>query len=239
MTELPSGREIADAYNIELAEKLLNIANAEDKITAATFSVQLSNWAGTNLRVLNDELNLKTNPTTMATRTELKNVISAADKLNERLMSLSNDAAQSIHKQFVNNPEFNELQIMLDGQNVLNNIMLSLDALSSVSMAAFKTPRSENKGIKQRRTVVRKNCVGELAFAWVLLTGEMPTRLVHGPDHYKSGLPYGPFYDFAIMALEPIFGKTDSAQGIDDVIKVVIRDMGKNLDLFSCVYFHM
>ena len=84
MIEVPANRELATAYNDALAELLLKIANAEDKITAAAFSGQLFNWPGTNARILRNELNFNIKPTTPSIRKELKSISSAADKLNAK-----------------------------------------------------------------------------------------------------------------------------------------------------------
>ena len=62
MSELPSNREVVNAYDEKLAEKLLKIADVKGIISASEFSSQLFNWAGTNLIILQQELDLNSSP---------------------------------------------------------------------------------------------------------------------------------------------------------------------------------
>ncbi len=159
--------------------------------------------------------------------------------LLKKLVNLSIDAGFSVQQQFFSGPDLKELEVILEGDNALNNLMLRIQALSKASINARKDWYHVKQGDKQRYNVVRKWCVGELGIAWLILTGERPKRRTHGLDSGEPGIPYGPFHDFVLTALAPLFGPEDTEKGIDAVIKDVVHAMENNPDGFRCVYFHI
>jgi hypothetical protein len=77
----------------------------------------------------------------------------------------------------------------------------------------------------------RRRAVAELASIYKFITREDPTRrtgTAFAPEKGEPyGKPYGPFYDFALGCLSLVEGE-DARVGLDDVIRRVLRPMGKN-----------
>ena len=230
MTDTPSGPKIVAMYDEELASKLLKISGAEGVMSAPELSSQLKSWAEFSLRLLQDALNTDTSPTTTTLRKELKDIADTAGGLHEKLISLSIDASMHIEHQFVDDP--------IEGNEVMASIISSLDALTKASAHAADALLNVKRGEKQRCNFTRADCVGELGILWRMLTGKRPTRRVHSDDSSDYKKPYGPFHDFVVTALKPIFGDKKENRGIDAVIKGVVSGMEKNPRDYWYLFFH-
>ena len=239
MTDIPETHALAAAYNEKLAGRLLEIANSQGKISASEFSAQLESWAVTNLRYLNQELDLNSKPSTSVIRAQLKDVSNTAKKLFEQLLLLPSEAGDAIREELYQAPASQDIKALLEGNKALENLMLGTQGLSEASKKGANKLLKARRGEKQRRNIIRTDCVADLAYAWQLLTDQMPTRRNHGPDHSDVGHPYGAFNEFVTVALTPLLGPVDATKGIDDVIKRTIQVMGNNPDELWCQYFHI
>ena len=239
MIEVPTDEQLIELYDKNLAATLLKYARVEDNVCAGEYSIQISKWAIRTAAILRTELDFEHNPKTRDVRDELKTIPLQVQKFSSLLTSLSEDATNALCRSLSNigEPDVSEvpqsnlkhnLARMAQGKVMLGNLIDHLDRLVPASTAAAQEWHGFKKmdGPVLRWNSVRKDAVEDLAGCWQCLTGNQPTRLIRGADHTARGTPYGPFQDFVVAALEPLFGKDAASTGIDDVIKDVIASMG-------------
>ncbi|HZK89044.1 MAG TPA: hypothetical protein VFC56_02755 [Stellaceae bacterium] len=88
------------------------------------------------------------------------------------------------------------------------------------------------------RNKARQAAVDELGHIWLLFTGKRPMRRYENPGSTPRPQPYGPFHDFVVRAIPPLFGKT-GATGIDSVIRATCQHMAKTPAPEAPSYLHM
>lgn len=234
MTEDATGRELDAIYNVGLAQQLLALANAADKIDPEEFSAQLWTWAMAMADLLENRQDQKTNPALAEVRKELR-------RTTNTLSRLSVEARIRISEQLSGISELTNKRVSTEaGQDAATNIHLvdQVTAAAHQAANACYDPKIKD-GPKNRRQDVRRVATKELGLAWRLLTDKKPTRQVRGPDHFERGKSYSKFQEFVIAALKPLFGGDEASSGIDAIIKDVIADMEKTPSPEETRFFHM
>ena len=239
--QVPTDQELAARYDDDLAEALLEKAKATDKIPPDEFAGQLWNWACANAKTLRRELDFEINPATADVRKELDTVHKHARSLYGSLVFLSSDASATLSSELSGDPDTEQLNVFLSGHSELLELMSRLDDLCPAAEAASK--RWDGAKIKVARygriVLARKRAVDELAVAWNVITGERPKFRRRSYNSEKVGTGYGPFRDFVVMALEPIFGASFGEKGLDAVVQGVVTGMINMPDDYGSDIFHL
>jgi len=241
MIEVPTDRELSERYDDELAETLLEIADAARKITANDFAGQLWNWASMNAEILRDTLDYETNPNIDRVRKELNNLSTQAEGLVVSLSRLTLEARVELERNLEGDTKATNYDLLIKSEEMIRQNLIQTDFVRRAAKGAANDcdGTSIKDGPKNRITAVRKQAVRELGVAWKMLTGERPARKIHGRDHPDTGQNYGPFEPFAVAALSPLFGEALAQSGIDDAIKQVAADMGKRPNDYWSRFFHI
>ena len=226
--ELPVAQEFYSDRLIASLPKELGLDNTRE---AARFKRIIRRWAGLNWTILQDEISA---PSAKETQRELQDFLTTAESLRGGLQNISSDAAMFLWRAATDfyapqSDEPNTVDWRL-GNYRINRVDKELGLLRAYLKGAIGELEPEKTGpqAKKRRMAVRREAVGELACIWKEFTGDRPRRRVYKQDHpEKPGQPYGPFYEYVVTLLNPIFG-VEAQMGIDNEIKKVCAGMEKS-----------
>lgn len=236
-----SNRQLAASFVDDLADHLLNLAKATDKISADEFAGQLWTWAAAMARHLEAGTDHGSQPTVADLRASLHALSRDADKLLNSLARLPIEAFDGLGQAFGGDQALTDYQEFAAGEACVRQSIIQVDELCRAAKRAAEAcdgTRTKD-GPKNRRQNVRRMAVEELALAWWILTGKKPTRRVYNTRHERGGDSFGEFQEFVIAALEPVFGKTEASQGIDGVIKGVLANMAETDLQLQTRFFHV
>ena len=126
----------------------------------------------------------------------------------------------------------------LDGVRGVEALLARLlSAVTSVEAIAERaaedaTPRPGPQA-KAIRIEARRGAVSELGPMFLALTGKRPTvRTSQAMGHPA----YGPWYDFTVTALEPLFGPNEAKAGLIHTLRKVARGMKDEPDAWHVHY---
>ena len=233
MTEGAAGRELDTIFNVDLAQRLLALADAKNKIDAEEFSAQLWTWAMAIADLLENRLDKITSPALVEVRKELR-------RLTITLSRLSVEARGRLSEQLSGISEMADSRVAPKGNKAAAlNVFQVNQFIAAANQAAVNCYDGKIKdGPKNRRQSVRRTAVIELGIAWYLLTGKRPTRRDRGFKVEGGGRNYGEFQDFVVAALEPLFGE-EAQSGIDKLIKDAIKNMEETPQQKTSRFFHI
>ena len=235
--ELPVAQE---AYSDKLIASLPKELGLDDTRKAARFKCIIRRWAGLNWTILEDEISA---PSAKQTQQELQKILTTTESLRGGLQNISSDAAMFLWRAATDfyapqSGEPNTVDWRLGNYRV-NRVESELGLLRAYLLGTISDLEPEKTGpqAKKRRMEVRRVAVGELACIWKEFTGARPRRRVHKQDHpEKPGQPYGPFYEYVVTLLKPIFG-VEAQKGIDSEIKNVCAGMEKSPEQYPIGLF--
>ncbi len=235
--ELPVAQE---NYTDRLIASLPKELGLDDTREAARFKRIIRRWAGLNWTILQDEIRA---PSAKQTQRELQEFLTTAESLRGGLQNISTDAAMFLWRAATNfyapqSGEPNTVDWRLGNYRV-NRVEDELGLLRAYLQGAIGELEPEKTGpqAKKRRAAVRREAVRELACIWKEFTGDRPRRRIYKQDHpEKPGQPYGPFYEYVVTLLDPIFG-VEAQSGIDNEIKNVCAGMEKSPEKYPIGLF--
>ncbi len=235
--ELPVAQEF---YSDRLIASLPKELGLDDTREAARFKCIIRRWAGLNWTILQDEIPA---PSAKETQLELQEILTTTESLRGGLQNISSDAAMFLWRAATDfyapqSDEPNTVDWRL-GNYRINRVDKELGLLRAYLKGAIGELEPEKTGpqAKKRRMAVRREAVRELACIWKEFTGDRPTRCVYKQDHpEKPGQPYGPFYEYVVTLLHPIFG-FEAQTGIDHEIKKVCAGMEESPEKYTISLF--
>ena len=238
---VPTDRALAERYDDDLAENLLKLAKATDKISTDEFAAQLWTWASATAELLQSGLDHGRHPTVADLRSELQKLSKGVHEFMGSLASLPTAAYPGLGQALCRDAEFDEYRNFAEAEAFIQQAIQQMDALHhAASRAADECDgRASKDGAKNRRQSVRRMATMELGMAWQVLTGKRPTRRNHNLDHGDTGESYGEFQEFVMAALTPLFGEKEAASGVDGVIRKVVAAMEKTPSKTEACFFHI
>ena len=162
---------------------------------------------------------------------QLRRVVKASETLRENVEKLSDDARACMWRAA-------KAEDALDGVRGVEALLARLlSAVTSVEAIAERaaedaTPRPGPQA-KAIRIEARRGAVSELGPMFLALTGKRPTvRTSQAMGHPV----YGPWYDFTVTALEPLFGPNEAKAGLIHTLRKVARGMKDEPDAWHVHY---
>ena len=240
MTEAPTGSEITTVYNEALAEQLLKIAKAKNKITTDSLASKLLFWALHTEEQLRNDSDGGLNPNTTQIKKDLLEVSDLSQQLIQKLKNTYVDAFMSLTQELGGESTSDSLVDICRGDGVLTDTLIALESLdkAAVSAARKQDGRYIKRGPHLLWNATRKQAVAEIGVLWWALTGSPPRRRTRNADHGDTGKAYGPWRDFVLITLRPLFGE-DTERGIDAVLQAVVSGMKNNPSNYNSDFFHL
>ena len=251
MPEHSISSEVALAYTDEIIQSIREFAivgGAGDIDRLDDLPRVLLNWAGLNLRIINDE---QARASWGDMNKRLKDATATAAKLGEQLDNLDLDATELLWREaaesFIDSPQDDGPSVVLSAANWVDELEGSVSTLTELLRLGADRAARKKMGpqLASRIAGNRRLAVGELGTIWRWQTGHIPTRRVKPQERVevrggREYIEYGPFQDFVtacLSPLSPLVGK-DLCRGINRDIRYTAKAMGKNPDDFWLSFIH-
>ena len=220
-------RRAKPIYTPGLLNRLLTLANVTDTDIAVKFATAITLWAQQTWLWLDAEGRRRE---AREIEKELREIVSLAKTLGSKLGRIT---THHVFTALDVNSTATMQKVIEERVQRIEQVQAMLDELvTGMSEAAQRMAREKiGPQLSKRRKAMRRDAVEVVGIFWKDLTGKRPARITDP----VSKRPRGPFYEFAVTALRPIFG--NEAVAIDTDIRHIARSMEKSPHLHASILF--
>jgi len=218
---------IRSQYSGEFAKGLAVKLGLSDAADIGAFTTAIQKWA---VLTWEDAQRRAARLTPKKVETELRRLSATLSKASKKIAD-GNEALSMPTRM-----ELWDAADSIDVDGMFFNVVREIDNLRKLSDQVAASFASQKQGKASRRKPVseRQQATKELAIIWKHYTCKRPTlSTVHPPDDRRAR-PGGPFYDFVVAALEPIFRVAENA---GDSVALDIRNVAADMKKQPGEYF--